>query len=108
MSTFALPAGSGVAPTGVFHLTWLLVALPAASAAVLLLSGRRSNGWGHLLGCAAPIGSFIIGLAQLFAILGRDSANRRIDQHLFTWTPVAGFHAQANMLLDPLSLVFVL
>ncbi|HEX4654252.1 MAG TPA: NADH-quinone oxidoreductase subunit L [Mycobacteriales bacterium] len=96
------------APSGVFHLTWLLVALPAASAAALLLGGRRTNSWGHLLGCAAPIGSFVIGLAQLFAILGRDSADRRIDQHLFTWIPVGGFDAQANLLLDPLSLVFVL
>jgi NADH-quinone oxidoreductase subunit L len=108
MSTFALPAGSGVAPTGVFHLTWLLVALPAASAAVLLLGGKRSNNWGHLLGCAAPIASFIIGVAELIAILGRGSGNRQIDQHLFTWIPVAGFHADANLLLDPLSLVFVL
>jgi NADH-quinone oxidoreductase subunit L len=96
------------APTGVFHLTWLLVAIPAASAAVLLLGGRRTNSWGHLLGCAAPIASFVIGLAELMAILGRDSTNRRIDQHVFTWIPVGAFHADFNVLLDPLSLVFVL
>src|SRR5690349_21170168 len=108
MSTFALPAGSGVAPTGVFHLTWLLVALPAASAAVLLLSGKRSNAWGHLLGCAAPVASFVIGFAELLAMLNRSSSHRQIDQHLFTWVPVSGFHAEANLLLDPLSLVFVL
>ena len=97
-----------VAPTGVFHLTWLLVAIPAASAAVLLLGGRRTNPWGHLLGCAAPIASFVIGFAQLITLLGRDSSNRRIDQHVFTWVPVSGFHADFNVLLDPLSLVFVL
>jgi NADH-quinone oxidoreductase subunit L len=97
-----------LAPTGVFHLTWLLVALPAASAAVLLLGGRRTNPWGHLLGCAAPIAAFVIGLIELLTMLGRDSADRTIDQHLFTWAPVAGFHADANLLLDPLSLVFVL
>jgi NADH-quinone oxidoreductase subunit L len=108
MSTFALPAGSGVAPTGIFHLTWLLVALPAASAAVLLLSGKRSNAWGHLLGCAAPVASFVIGFAELLAMLNRSSSHRQIDQHLFTWVPVSGFHADANLLLDPLSLVFVL
>ena len=44
-----------VAATGVFRLTWLLVALPAASAAILLLGGRRTNAWGHLLGCATPV-----------------------------------------------------
>src|SRR3954467_12533391 len=97
-----------LAPTGVFHLTWLLVALPAASAAVLLLGGRRTNPWGHLLGCAAPIAAFVIGLVELLTMLGRDSGDRTIDQHLFTWVPVAGFQADANLLLDPLSLVFVL
>src|SRR3954454_19176193 len=97
-----------LAPTGGFHLTWLLVALPAASAAVLLLGGRRTNPWGHLLGCAAPIAAFVIGLVELLTMLGRDSGDRTIDQHLFTWVPVAGFHADANLLLDPLSVVFVL
>ena len=97
-----------LAPSGVFHLTWLLVALPAASAAVLLLAGRRTNAWGHLLGCAAPIASFVIALVELFSLLGRDSGNRQIDQHLFTWAPVAGFHAEANVLLDPLSVTFAL
>src|SRR5436305_4514902 len=96
-------------PTGVFHLTWLLVALPAASAAVLLLGGRRTNGWGHLLGCATPIAAFVIGVAEFFAMVGRDGGqSRQIDQHLFTWIPVGTFHVDANLLLDPLSLVFVL
>jgi len=46
--TLLAQAPSYAPASGVFQLTWLLVALPAASAAVLLLSGRRSNGWGHL------------------------------------------------------------
>src|SRR4051812_43408321 len=97
------------APTGVFHLTWLLIALPSASAAVLLLGGRRTNGWGHLLGCATPIAAFVIGVAEFFALIGRDAGqSRQIDQHLFTWIPVGTFHVDANLLLDPLSLVFVL
>jgi NADH-quinone oxidoreductase subunit L len=95
--------------TGVFDLTFLLVLLPAVSAAVLLLGGRRTNSWGHLLGCAAPIGSFLIGLIEFFALLTRDhGASRQLDQHLWTWVPVAGFHADVNLLLDPLSVTFVL
>jgi NADH-quinone oxidoreductase subunit L len=97
------------AATGVFHLTFLLVALPAASAVVLLLGGRRTNAWGHLLGCATPILGFVIGVVELFALISRDSGqSRQLDQHLFSWVPVAGFQVNANMLLDPLSLVFVL
>src|SRR3954451_8583456 len=97
------------APTGVFNLIWLLVALPAASAAVLLLGGRRTNAWGHLLGCATPIAAFVLAVAQFFAMTGCDGGqSRQIDQHLFTWIPVGTFHVNANLLLDPLSVVFVL
>jgi NADH-quinone oxidoreductase subunit L len=95
--------------TGAFHLTFLLVALPALSAAVLLLGGKRTNAWGHLLGCAAPIGSFVIAVIEFFALIGRDHGeNRQLDQHLWTWVPVAGFHANVGFLFDPLSIVFVL
>jgi NADH-quinone oxidoreductase subunit L len=107
--TLLAQAPAYASPTGVFHLTWLLVALPAASAAVLLLGGRRTNAWGHLLGCATPLLSFLIAVVQLFALVGRDGGqSRQLDQHLFSWVPVAGFRADANLLLDPLSLVFVL
>jgi NADH-quinone oxidoreductase subunit L len=107
--TLLAQAPAYVAPTGVFHLTWLLVALPAASAGILLLGGRRTNGFGHLLGCAAPIASFVIAVVEFFALLGRDGGqSRQLDQHLFSWVPVAGFRADANLLLDPLSIVFVL
>src|SRR3954447_22667391 len=95
--------------SGVFNLTFLLVLLPALSAAVLLLGGRRTNAWGHLLGCATPIASFVIGVVLFFALIARDGGqSRQIDQHLFTWIPVGTFHANANLLLDPLSSVFVL
>jgi NADH-quinone oxidoreductase subunit L len=94
---------------GTFKLTFLLVLLPALSAAVLLLGGKRTNPWGHLLGCAAPIAAFVIGLAELLAMTGRDGGqSRQLDQHLFSWVPVSGFHVDANLLVDPLSLVFVL
>jgi NADH-quinone oxidoreductase subunit L len=40
-------------PSGLLDFLWLLVAIPAASAVVLLLAGRRADRWGHLLGCAS-------------------------------------------------------
>jgi NADH-quinone oxidoreductase subunit L len=88
---------------------WLLIALPLIGAVVLLLGGRATNAWGHLLGCATPVLSFLIAVVQFFALIGRDGGqSRQLDQHLFSWVPVAGFQANANLLLDPLSLVFVL
>ncbi len=94
--------------TGVFSLTFLLVLIPLLSSAVLLLGGRRTNGWGHLLGVAAPVASFVIALIELFAMLGRSGAARQVDQHLYTWVSVGGFRVDAAFLLDPLSMVFVL
>ena len=35
--------------------SWLLVALPALGALILLVGGNRTNAWGHLLGCATVI-----------------------------------------------------
>ena len=44
------------------ELTWLLVAVPAVSAAILLLGGKATNAWGHLLGTLAPLISFAFGV----------------------------------------------
>jgi NADH-quinone oxidoreductase subunit L len=38
-----------VTATGLFTLSWLLIAIPALSAAVLLLVGRAGDRWGHYL-----------------------------------------------------------
>ncbi|HEX5331329.1 MAG TPA: NADH-quinone oxidoreductase subunit L [Cellulomonas sp.] len=98
----ATPAG------GVLSLGWLLVALPAVSAAVLLLAGRRSDRWGHWLGVLAPGLSFVVGLVALIELLGRPAAERVVDLHLFSWIPAGAFTLDAGLRLDPLSLTFVL
>ena len=46
------------AASGISTLTWLVIALPLAGAAILLLGGRRTDRWGHLLGVATVLGSF--------------------------------------------------
>ncbi len=45
-----------VQASGTFSLIAVLIAIPLASAAVLLLAGRRANAWGHLLGTLAAAG----------------------------------------------------
>jgi len=94
--------------SGAFSATWLLIGLPLAGAAVLLLSGRRGDAWGHLLGCATVLGSFLLGLIEFFAMLGRSADSRAINQHLFSWIPADPFHVDLGLLLDPLSMTFVL
>ena len=91
---------------GIQSAAWVLLALPALSAAVLLLAGKRADRWGHLLGAAVPIVLFGYSVALFFSVKGQ--SHREIQQHLFTWIPVGGLHVDAGLLIDPLSLVFVL
>jgi NADH-quinone oxidoreductase subunit L len=85
---------------------WLLVAIPAISAAILLLSGKRADKWAHLLGAGVPVVLFVYGVMLFFSV--KSESNREVSQHLFSWIPVAGLQVDAGILLDPLSLVFVL
>jgi len=96
-----------LAATGVFRVSWLLLAFPVFGAAVLLLGGRRTNRWGHLLGVAMPLAAFVYGVIAFFTLLGH-SGNREIDLHMFSWIPVAAFQVNIGLLIDPLSIVFVL
>jgi NADH-quinone oxidoreductase subunit L len=90
------------------HLTWLLVALPAAGAAILLLGGRRTDAWGHWLGCATALASFGVGVTLLSEMLSRHGDARTIVQKLFTWIPVGGLQVDFGLQIDPLSICFVL
>ena len=85
-----------------------LIALPLFGAAALLLGGRRTDKWGHLLATAMSAGSFVVGLYQLSLMLGRATEERAITQKLFTWISVGDFNVDASLLLDQLSICFVL
>ena len=82
------------------HFIWLLVALPAAGAAILLLGGRRTDPWGHLLGCATALASFGVGLDLLAEMLGRHGDARTISQNLFSWVPVGGLQVDFGLQID--------
>jgi NADH-quinone oxidoreductase subunit L len=99
---------TSVSATGVFAGSWLLVGIPLISAAILLLGGRRTDKFGHYLGTLASLASFVLGVVLFFTLLGKTGSHRSIDDHLFSWVPVAGFRANANFLVDQLSICFVL
>ena len=103
----AKPGMDAVVPaTGTLSALWLLLALPAAGAALLLLSGKRSNSWGPLLATTLCGSAFVWGLVSFFALKGLD--HREAQLHLFSWIPVGGFNVDAGLLFDPLSVTFVL
>ncbi len=86
----------------------LVIALPALGAAVLLLGGRRTDAWGHLLGTATVVGSFVCSLWLFLGILGRPEDERQITQSLWTWFSAGEWTVDLGLLYDPLSALFLL
>jgi NADH-quinone oxidoreductase subunit L len=97
-----------LAATGVLRASWLLLAFPVFGAAVLLIGGRRTDRWGHLLGCAMSLAAFVYGVIAFFTLLSYPAAERSRDLHMYSWIPVARFQANIGLLIDPLSICFVL
>jgi len=88
-------------------LVWIVPALPALGAAVLLLFGRRIGepkaGW---LATGLMALSFAWSVVMLLAL--RDVEPRTHTVDLFTWFPTGGLQVKFGFLADPLSITFVL
>ena len=93
---------------GAFGLMWLLIGLPAFGAAALLILGRRSNAWGHLLAIAMSIASFLLGCWLLLQMIGLEPDSRAVSLDMWQWVFAGSFSADIGLLLDPLSIAFVL
>ncbi|MGH3873476.1 MAG: NADH-quinone oxidoreductase subunit L [Pseudonocardiaceae bacterium] len=100
--TEVLPAGAAA------QYAWLLVALPAFGALVLLVGGRRTNMRGHLLGCVTVLASFGYGVALFSEWLTLGAEERTQELSLGTWFAVNSLSVDFGLRLDPLSLTFVL
>ena len=103
-------AGTGAAgqASGLTAYAWLLVALPLLGAVILLVGGRRTDPFGPVLATLLSWGSFVLGVIVIIAMIGRADADRAQQLHLFTWLPAGQFNLDAGLLLDPLSLAFVM
>src|SRR5580700_10144003 len=113
MTTVTASAGHALAATvttvpatGVLKASWLLLVFPLFGALVLLVGGRRTDRWGHLLGVLMPIASFVYGVIIFFTLLG--DAHRSQDQHLYNFIQVGGLQVSQGVLIDQLSISFVL
>ncbi|WP_329093809.1 NADH-quinone oxidoreductase subunit L [Streptosporangium sp. NBC_01469] len=82
-----------------------MIALPLLGAAVLLLGGRRTDRWGHLLGVAMSLGAFVVAVAAFVEILGLSPDQRRQGVALYQFIPGV---ADMGLLIDPLSISFAL
>ncbi len=79
-------------------LVWLTIALPLAGAVILLLGGKATNAWGHLLACAAVLGAFACGAVLFTHLLGLPGGgDRAVHDVLFSWVPVGVFCAWTSV-----------
>jgi len=88
-------------------LIWIVPALPALGAVILLLCGRRLGepkaGW-FATGLMAL--AFAWSVVMLWAL--RDVEPRTHTVDLFTWFPTGGLQVKMGFLADPLSITFIL
>ena len=94
--------------SGVRSLAWLLVALPLLGAAILLFGGRRTDRFGPALATGLSWATFCLGAVIFLAMLGRPAVERAESLSLYTWVSTGRFQVDVGMLVDPLSMAFVL
>jgi len=87
---------------------WLLIALPLLGAAILLLGGRRTDKIGPLLGTGMSWASFVVGLVMMIQLVGLAADDRAMQLTLWNWIPAGAFQLEAGLLVDPLSMAFVM
>ncbi|MGA1243629.1 MAG: NADH-quinone oxidoreductase subunit L [Candidatus Nanopelagicaceae bacterium] len=85
-----------------------LIALPLFSSGLLMLLGRKADKWGHVFATLISASTFVVGAMEFFAMIDRPEASRAVTQKLFTWISVGTFNVDAGLLLDQLSIAFVL
>ncbi|GAA4412372.1 NADH-quinone oxidoreductase subunit L [Fodinibacter luteus] len=109
--TSLITEGSGLAAvdaSGASAFAWLLIALPLLGAAVLLLGGRRTDRVGPLLATALSWGSFVVGVVVLLQLVGLAAEERAQHLTLWNWVPAGAFQLDIGLLVDPLSMSFVM
>lgn len=101
---------------GVFDLLWLVIALPALGAVLLLavapfLPGSlraAADKHGHLVGTAMAALSFVLSLVLFIALLGSDAESRQVGQQLWTWFETGSLTVGMDLLYDQLAALFLL
>lgn len=90
---------------GMIGASWLMIAFPLLGAAILLILGRMTNRWGHLLGVAMSLASFVVAVLTFFELIGLPEEQRRQAVHLYEFIPGM---VDMGLLIDPLSISFAL
>ena len=104
-----------VAAGGVYSLIWLVIALPLAGAALILigrpLAPALFDRIGQWLAVGLAAAAFLLSLVLFITTLGRDEESRQVVQHLYTWFDTGGSQGLSvgfDLLYDQLSSLFLL
>ena len=108
MLTLATAEGAAAAATGITAYAWLLIVFPALGALVLLVGGKRTDRFGPVLAVCLSWASFVVGLLIVLQMAGRSDEARPMHIALYDWLPAGQFQLSAGLLVDQLSMAFVL
>ena len=101
-------ATRAVEASGTPALAWLLIALPLLGAGLLLVGGRATNSFGPLLATLLSWGSFVVGALIVWDLVGMGADERSVSVPLWDWVSSGDLTLHAGLLVDPLSMAFVL
>ncbi len=107
-TTAAAHAENTLPAVGAQRAAWLLLVFPLIGAVVLLLGGKRTDRWGHLLGVAMPLAAFVYALIAFAQMLGYPGGQRSREVQLYNWITAGTFKVNLGLQLDQLSICFVL
>jgi NADH-quinone oxidoreductase subunit L len=93
----------------VYHLLWLIPALPFAGAFVLIVFGPRMPAAAvKIIGPGTILVSAILSILMMAQFLTAPPPDHVYVQTLWSWMDVAGFHPRISLYLDALSLLMTL
>jgi NADH-quinone oxidoreductase subunit L len=109
----SLEAISYAPATGALSTFWLLIAIPLASATILLVFGKYMNKWGHWLGVLAMLAAFVLALFYFSELRHLGSMPAGVEQrsaqlNLWDFFSVGSLRVSFGLLFDPLAAIFVL
>ncbi|MCC6498253.1 MAG: NADH-quinone oxidoreductase subunit L [Propionibacteriaceae bacterium] len=97
-----------VAATGMFSFAWLMIAVPAVVAAILLLLGSILDRVGHWIAVAAVLFSFAVAVCLFTQQLLSAPDQRAVGVALFDWISIGAWKISVGLLVDQLSILFAL
>ncbi|HAJ38444.1 MAG TPA: NADH-quinone oxidoreductase subunit L [Chloroflexi bacterium] len=92
-----------------FESVWLLFALPALGALIILFAGQWMSqkvvGW---VASAAVLAAFVVSVMLFFSLTALPSAERSITITWWQWMTIGDFKVPAAVLIDPLSVTMAM